>query len=101
MNCEVLSGHFSGWTTGNHGKPVRMDIQKMYLSNKMDALLLEPTRSVISKVFILTTLIKVRFPTRATDLPLVQNIETGSEAHPTSYSVGAGDSLLGGKITRE
>jgi len=52
------------------------------------------------KVFILTTLIKVRFPARAPDLPLIQNIETGSEAHPTSYSVGTGGSLAGSKITR-
>jgi hypothetical protein len=100
MNCEVLSGHFPGRTTGNHLKLVRMDIQKMYLSNKLDALLLEPTSSVILKVFILTTLIMVQFPSRATDLSLVQNIETGSEAHPTSYSVGTGGSFLGVKITR-
>jgi hypothetical protein len=52
----------------------------MYLSNKLDALLLEPTSSVILKVFILTTLLKVRFPAKARDLPLVQNIEAGSEA---------------------
>jgi hypothetical protein len=43
MNCEVLSGHFPEWTTGNHEKPVTMDIRKMYLSNKVDALLLELT----------------------------------------------------------
>jgi len=70
----------------------------MYLSNNLDALLLEPTSSVILKVFILTTVIMVQFP--STDLPLIQNIEKGSEAHPTSYSVGTGGSFLGVKITR-
>jgi len=53
MNCEVLSGHFPGRTTRNHEKLVRMDIRKMYLSNKLDALLLEPTSSVILKCLFL------------------------------------------------
>ena len=105
MNCGVMSGHFPGWTTGNHEKPVRMarvpvDIRKMYLSNQLDVLLLEPNSPVIMKVFILTTLIMVRYPARAKDLPLIQNIETGSEVHPTPYSVSTGGSFLVGKIAR-
>jgi hypothetical protein len=79
---------------------VPADIRKLYLSNKLDALLHESTCSVILKVFILTTLITVQFPARATDLSLVQNIETSSETHPTSYSVGTGGSFLGCKIAR-
>jgi hypothetical protein len=86
-------------------KPVRMvrvpaDIQKMYLSNKVDALLPESTCSLTLKVFILTTLITVQFTATATDLSLVQNIETSSETHPNSYSGGTEGSFLGGKIAR-
>ena len=79
---------------------VPVDIRKMYLSNQLDVLLLEPNSPVIMKVFILTTLIMVRYPARAKDLPLIQNIETGSEVHPTPYSVSTGGSFLVGKIAR-
>jgi hypothetical protein len=79
---------------------VPADIQKMYHSNKLDALFPDPTCSRILKVFILTTLITVQFSARATDLLLIQNIKTSSETRPTSYSVGIGGSFLGGKIAR-
>jgi hypothetical protein len=41
--------------------------------------------------------VRVLFPTGIRDISHLRSIQTGSEAHPASYTMGTGGSFLGGK----
>jgi hypothetical protein len=43
----------------------------------------------------------IQMPARVRDLSLLRNVQTGSAAHPASYSVGNGGSFTMGEVAGE